>query len=72
MLTTVLHIFTFHDHFFKISRWSDTESMKTMLEDEYGTTAEFEDVTDLKALREACATMLQGYREEMQMPEVQS
>ena len=71
MITFVVHIFTFHDHLFKIVRITESTE-KFVLEDEYGTTAELEDADDLKAVREACASMLQGYREEMSMPEVKS
>lgn len=67
MISTVLQIFTFHDHLFKIVKHTDTTE-KFALEDEYGTTVELKEPYDLKELREKCAGILQGYREEMSMP----
>jgi len=65
-MNELVQIFTFHDHLFKIVRIFDDGDL--FLEDEYGTRALIKDAADLKALREACALMLQGYREEMSMP----
>lgn len=58
-------VFTFHDHFFKIRRPTGDG---WVVEDEYGTQAEVEDPENLRELREACGSILQGYREEMSMP----
>lgn len=73
MHRTVLHIFTFHDHLFKVV--SETTSAPpcadpavVFVEDEYGTQAPLDDPTDLKSIRERCGQILQGYREEMEMP----
>jgi hypothetical protein len=68
MHKTVLHIFTFHDHFFKIVTQSQGDAPSTFVEDEYGTQAPLKEPDNLIKVREACAVILQGYREEMSMP----
>jgi hypothetical protein len=62
-----VEIFTFHDHFFRILRDVDANDSLSV-QDEYGTTVGLKDAS-LTSVREACESILAGYREQMRLGE---
>lgn len=73
MAKTVRHIFTFHDHLFKIvSISAGDEPGRQYVEDEYGTVRQLPIHHDLEHVRKCCEDIMRGYREEMSMPGAKS
>ena len=70
MNVLVQHIFTFHDHLFKICTETDGSTHhQYFVEDELGTRRDLKDGTDLREISEACGSILQAYRDELVLPQ---